>query len=70
MRSAAGQAGYEVFALQSQGLCFMGTLADVSQMKQKLDDATCSAIPCVAGTGCVGLVNKVHLFGALLLSTI
>ncbi len=38
----------------------MGTLADVAQMKRKLDDATCSAIPCV---GCVGMVNKVYSIG-------
>jgi hypothetical protein len=63
---AAGQAGYDVFALQSSGNCFMGTFGDVSQMsaRRKLDDALCSATPCVAGTTCGGLVNKVYSIGA------
>jgi hypothetical protein len=60
---AAVQAGYDAFALQGSGVCFMGTLADVAQMKQKLDDATCSTIPCLGGTGCSVLVNKVYSVG-------
>jgi hypothetical protein len=58
---SAARAGYDVFALQGSGICFTGTLADVAQMKQKLDDATCSTAVCV---GCVGSVNKVYSIGA------
>ncbi len=63
---AAAQAGYDVFAMQASGYCFMGTLADVAQMKQKLDDATCNTLPCVGGNpnDCLGLVNKVYFIGA------
>jgi hypothetical protein len=61
---AAGQAGYDVFALQASGSCFMGTIADVVKMKRTLPDATCSGIPCVAGTACGGMVNKVYLISA------
>ncbi len=39
----------------------MGTNADVAQMKQKLDDATCIAIPCA---NCAAKVNKVYSIGA------
>ncbi len=53
-----------MFALQGYGACFMGTLADVGQMTQKLDDATCSTTPCVGGVGCVEGVNKVYSIGA------
>ncbi len=60
---AAGQAGYEVYALQGQGVCFMGTLADVAQMERTLDDATCSTTPCVAGIDCVPSVSKVYSIG-------
>jgi hypothetical protein len=60
---AAAQAGYDVFAMQANGVCFMGTLADVAQMKQKLDDANCSTTLCVGGVGCVSLVNKVYSIG-------
>jgi hypothetical protein len=63
---AAAQAGYEVFALQASGYCFMGTLADVAEMKQKLYDSKCSTTPCVRvdGIGCIGMVNKVYSIGA------
>jgi hypothetical protein len=61
---AALQAGYEVYAMQASGYCFMGTLADVVQMKQKLDDSRCTDIPCSEQVGCVGMVNKVYSFGA------
>jgi hypothetical protein len=61
---AAGQAGYDVFALQASGNCFMGTIADVVQMKRKLGDDTCGSIPCVAGPGCAGMVNKVYVMSA------
>ncbi len=53
---AAVLANYEVFAMQSSGYCFMGTLADVAQMKTKLDDATCTTNP--------GWVNTVYTIGA------
>ncbi len=61
---AAGQAGYDVFAIQTSGYCFMGKFDDVAQMKQKLDDATCSTTPCVGGIGCIQGVNKVYSSGA------
>jgi hypothetical protein len=61
---AAARIGYEVFALQVSGQCFMGSLSDVAQMKRKLDDARCSAIPCVGGAGCVEWTNKVYSIGA------
>jgi hypothetical protein len=64
---AAGVRGFEVFAVQEQGICFMGTLAHVAQMKQKLDDAACSTIPCAAGNGCTTKVNKVYSIGATFL---
>jgi hypothetical protein len=64
---AAGQAGYDVFALQSSGFCFMGTFADVAQMKRKVADATCNTTPCVGGSGCINLVNKVYSLGASLI---
>jgi hypothetical protein len=60
---AAVQASYDVFAMQANGVCFMGTLADVAQMKQKLDDVSCSAIPCLQPGGCAGMVNKVYSIG-------
>jgi hypothetical protein len=62
----AAQSGFEVFALQSQGYCFMGTLADVAQMKTKLYDSKCSTTPCVQvdGIGCFGMVNRVYTIGA------
>ncbi len=53
---AAALGNYEVFAMQSNGYCFMGSLADVAQMKHKLDDATCTSNP--------GLVNTVYSIGA------
>ncbi len=40
---AAALGSFDVFALQAGGHCFMGTLADVAQMKRKLEDATCAA---------------------------
>ncbi len=52
---AAALGNYEVFSMQSSGYCFMGTLADVAQMKRKLDDATCSTNP--------GWVNTVYMIG-------
>ncbi len=61
---AAGLAGYEVFALQGLGHCFMGTFADVDQMKQKFDDGVCNTTPCLVLDGCLGLVNKVYSIGA------
>ncbi len=63
----AAQRNYEVFALQSQGYCFLGNLADVAQMKTRLFDAKCSTTPCaqVDGVGCIGMVNKVYAIGAL-----
>jgi hypothetical protein len=57
---AAVLAGHEVYALQEDGLCFMGALTDVSQMKWKLDDSTCRTTPCSGGVGCNRLVNKVY----------
>ncbi len=54
--SAAALGSYEVFALQAGGHCFMGTLADVAQMKRKLDDATCIPSP--------GWANAVYSIGA------
>jgi hypothetical protein len=42
---AAALGNYEVFAMQYTGYCFLGTLADVAQMKGKLDDATCTTNP-------------------------
>jgi hypothetical protein len=60
---AAALGNYEVFAMQASGYCFMGTLADVAQMKRKLDDATCNTNPCVGGVGCIGWVNTVYTLG-------
>jgi hypothetical protein len=60
---AAARAGYEVFSLQGQGFCFMGTLADVDRMRQMQDDAICSTTPCVDGIGCVSWVSKVYSIG-------
>jgi hypothetical protein len=60
---AAAQAGYEVFSMQLDGYCFMGTLADVAQMKQQFDDATCNTVPCLGGVGCIVLLNKVYSIG-------
>jgi hypothetical protein len=62
---AAALPGYEVYALQVEGYCFMGTLDDVAQMKRKLDDSICSTTPCSGSgaVGCVGLVNKVYTVG-------
>jgi hypothetical protein len=62
----AAQAGYEVFALQATGWCLMGTLGDVAQMKRKLDDVSCSTVPClqVNNVTCRDQVNKVYLLGA------
>jgi hypothetical protein len=57
---SAALANFEVFGMQANGYCFMGTLADVAQMKQKLDDATCNSIPC---TSCNGNVNRVYSTG-------
>ncbi len=57
---ATAQAGYEVFSMQANGVCFAGSLADVTQMKQQLDDATCSTIPC---TTCTAKANKVYSIG-------
>ncbi len=53
---AAALGNYEVFAMQVDGYCFMGTLADVAQMKRKLDDATCTTNP--------ASVNTVYTIGA------
>jgi hypothetical protein len=64
---AAAQGGYEVYAMQASGYCFMGTLADVVQMKRKLDDSTCSTIPCLTEI-CLGMVNKVYSVGVPLTS--
>jgi hypothetical protein len=61
---AAARAGYEVFAMQYSGNCFMGTLADVAQMKWKLDDAKCNTIPCLSKDGCAGWTNRVYSIGA------
>ncbi len=63
---AAAQAGYEVYAMQSHKYCFMGNLADIAQLKTKLDDAKCSTTPCVQtdGIGCLGDVNKIYSIGA------
>jgi hypothetical protein len=62
---AAALAGHEVYALQVEGVCFMGALTDVAQMKTKLDDSVCSTTPCsgLGAVGCVGLVNKVYAIG-------
>jgi hypothetical protein len=60
---AAAQAGYEVYAMQASGFCFMGTLVDVVQTKTKLDDSRCSTTPCLAGVGCFSLINKVYSLG-------
>jgi hypothetical protein len=64
---AAGQAGYDVFALQTSGYCFMGRFSDVAQMPVKLDDATCSTTPCVDGVDCADWANKVYSIGASLI---
>jgi hypothetical protein len=62
---AAAQAGYDVYAMQSERYCFMGNLADVAQMKTKLDHTKCSTTPCVQvdGIGCIVMVNKVYSIG-------
>jgi hypothetical protein len=62
---AAALAGYDVFAMQASGYCFMGNLADVAEMKQKLADSSCSTNPCVDGVGCIGWINTVYTIGAL-----
>jgi hypothetical protein len=64
---AAGQAGYDIFSLQGQGFCFMGTLYDVSKMKRKLDDTICSTTPCVTGIGCVSWVSKIYSIGLFII---
>jgi hypothetical protein len=53
---AAALGNYEVYAMQLTGFCFMGTLADVAQMKQKLDDTICTTNP--------PSVNTVYTVGA------
>jgi hypothetical protein len=60
---AAAQAGYEVYAMQLDGYCFMGTFADVAQMKRQFDDSTCNTVPCLGGVGCIVLLNKVYSIG-------
>jgi hypothetical protein len=59
----AGARGSDIFALQAGGRCFMGTFADLANMAQRLDDATCSTTPCVGGARCVDMVNKVYSVG-------
>jgi hypothetical protein len=62
---AAALRGFEVFAMQASGYCFMGTLEDVARMTERLDDGSCSNIPCVADGNCAGMINKVYAIGAL-----
>ncbi len=62
---AAAIRGYEVFGIEVDGQCFMGTLADVTQMTQKLDDAQCDNVPCVGAKNCVAWALKVFSIGAL-----
>jgi hypothetical protein len=61
---AAALRGFEVFAIQATGYCFMGTLEDVARMTQRLDDGSCSNIPCVGDGNCDGWINKVYSIGA------
>jgi hypothetical protein len=60
---AAAQRGFDVFGLEVDGACFMGPLFDVPQMTQKLNDATCSNIPCLAGAPCVSWAIQVFSVG-------
>jgi hypothetical protein len=61
---AAAKRGFDVFGLEIDGVCFMGTLSDVAQMTSKADDATCSNVPCLRGLPCVGWALKVFSIGA------
>jgi hypothetical protein len=60
----AAKRGLDVFGLEVEGFCFMGTLADLPQMTQKLDDASCTNVPCVGAVNCVGWAMKVFSIGA------
>jgi hypothetical protein len=60
----AAKRGYDAIGLEINGVCFMGTLADVAQMTPKADDATCNNIPCLGGAACVGWALKVFSIGA------
>ncbi len=59
----AAKRGFDVFGIEVDGQCFMGSLADVAKMTTKVDDATCSNIPCLAGLPCVGWAIKVFSIG-------
>jgi hypothetical protein len=66
---AARNRGFPVFALQGEGLCFFGSMADVARLQatqRNLSDALCNDLPCAASAAtCRGRTNK----GYILLGT-
>ncbi len=66
--AAARDKGYQVFALEWYGECFLGSFADVAAMDaallKKADDG-CQSIPCAAGGPCPGWTLKVFFFGGV-----
>jgi hypothetical protein len=66
--AAARDRGYQVFALQWYGTCFLGSLADVAAMDAaalKRADDICQPVPCPPYSQCPGWTNKVFLLGGM-----
>jgi hypothetical protein len=66
--AAARTKGFPFFALQSYGICFFGSTADVARLQatRRLSDDKCSSLPCAPGAAiCPGNINKIYfLLGA------
>jgi hypothetical protein len=63
--AAARDRGYQVFALQWYGACFLGSLADVAVMHGR-PGGICQDVPCAPSQqSCPGWTNKVFLLGGM-----